>query len=199
MSNDVATMQPFSVLFVCTANQCRSPLAENMFRAALAGLDVDWVVSSAGVRSRDGDSMHVHASAVLDERNILHEGWRTRRLTPQQVAAADLVLTAEVAHRKVAVTMHPAAIRYSFTLLQFARLLSLADEGQSDPQSGQDLIHHAELARSRPQSRDEHLIDLADPIGEAIDKFRTTADRIDDALRVIERALRPASANIPVS
>lgn len=199
VSDNLATERPFSVLFVCTANQCRSPLAENLFRAALRDVDIDWAVSSAGVRGRDGKRMHEHASAVLEERSIPHEDWRSRRLTAQQIAAADLVLAAEVAHRKVAVTMHPAAVRYSFTLLQFARLLSLADESPRRPQSGQELIRHAELARSRPQSRDEHLIDLADPIGEGIDKFRSTADRIDEALRVIERALRPAPINVPAS
>jgi protein-tyrosine phosphatase len=197
-TNDLAIQRPFSVLFVCTANQCRSPLAENLFRASLQRLGVDWQVSSAGVRACDGKPMHRHVSTVLDEHDIPHQGWQSRRLTPAQIAATDLVLTAEVVHRQVAVTMHPAAVRYSFTLLQFARLLKLAAaSGElTSAHDGPDLIRHAELARSRPQSRDEHLIDLPDPIGESIDKFRETADRIEQALGQIEHAFGGEQVNV---
>lgn len=198
ITNNAAAERPFTVLFVCTANQCRSPLAENLFRASLNRLDVDWAVTSAGVITKDGNAMHARAAAVLDERGVAHAGWASQRLTAARVAAADLVLTAEMAHRQTVVTMQPAAVRYSFTLLQFSRLLALSpagDEPAMNQDAGLELIRRAELARSRPQSRDEHQLELADPIGEPIDAFRRTADTIEEALLVIEHALRSQRAD----
>jgi len=41
----------FGVLFVCTANHCRSPIAEHLLRRELASRDLDWSVASAGTRA----------------------------------------------------------------------------------------------------------------------------------------------------
>jgi protein-tyrosine phosphatase len=196
-TTDAPRERPFTVLFVCTANLCRSPLAENLFRASLGRLGLDWEAASAGLRARDGLPMHPHAAEVLLERGVSTEGWASRRLSVSRIAAADLVLTAEVAHRQAVVTVAPAAVRYSFTLLQFSQLLSLgpAEAGPGGQQAGPDLIRYAELARSRPQNRDSHLLELSDPIGKPIEAFRATADRITEALREIEEALGQRSAD----
>src|SRR5437867_3559144 len=53
-----------SILFVCTGNICRSPMAEGIFREMLKGRG-DIVVSSAGVGTIHGQPPSLHAVEVL--------------------------------------------------------------------------------------------------------------------------------------
>ena len=79
-----------NVLFVCTGNTCRSPLAEAIARSAAAGADV--VVSSAGWAAAEGVEAEAHAVAVARDAGLDLTAHRTRRLTRELVDDADLVL-----------------------------------------------------------------------------------------------------------
>ena len=59
-----------SVLFVCTAKVCRSPMAEGLFRARLGEDAGRWRVESAGTWARNGDPAASRAQLVLQERGI---------------------------------------------------------------------------------------------------------------------------------
>ena len=78
-----------NVLFVCTGNTCRSPLAEAIARSLAAG---EIVASSAGWAAPDGGEAATHAVSVARQAGIDLSGHRTRRLTEDMVAEADLVL-----------------------------------------------------------------------------------------------------------
>lgn len=86
------------VLFVCTGNTCRSPLAAAALLAAL-GPDRERVdVLSAGTAAWEGqpataESVEVAASAGIDL-----SGHRSRRISPALVRAADLVVVMERGH-----------------------------------------------------------------------------------------------------
>ena len=57
-----------SVLFVCTGNTCRSPMAAALLRALLdkrGGINI--MVSSAGIAAAEGDPATPEAAAVLRE------------------------------------------------------------------------------------------------------------------------------------
>ena len=58
-----------TVLFVCTGNVCRSPMAEGLFRKMIAGRP-DLKVSSAGVSTYPGQSPSPHAVEVLAHSGI---------------------------------------------------------------------------------------------------------------------------------
>lgn len=81
------------VLFVCTGNTCRSPLAEAIARelAAKRGL-ADVVFESAGTSAWEGAPASDGAMLVGLERNLDLNLHRARQLTREVVAASDLLL-----------------------------------------------------------------------------------------------------------
>jgi protein-tyrosine-phosphatase len=61
-----------SVLFVCSANQCRSPMAEVLFEALLEerGDRDDWRVESAGVWAYNGARATTNAQRAMENRGL---------------------------------------------------------------------------------------------------------------------------------
>jgi protein-tyrosine phosphatase len=114
----------FSILVVCTGNICRSPLAEQLLRARFAASRLDVTVSSAGTGAVAGASMTPEAAELTMNYGGAPARHQARQLTETLVADADLVLTATREHRHAVAMLHPRAARYTYTLVQFARLVS---------------------------------------------------------------------------
>ena len=91
------------ILFVCTGNICRSPLAAAIARQELARLgQADVEVASAGVAALEGWGATDDAVRVAEENGISLAGHHARQLTPQLAAWADLVVGMERRHVEVA-------------------------------------------------------------------------------------------------
>ena len=92
-----------NVLIVCHANVCRSPAAEMVFKARhrKTGHSSRLAISfhSAGICAIDGRAMDPVMRGLLAERGVAPGAHRSRRLNPDIVRAADLVLVTE--HRQV--------------------------------------------------------------------------------------------------
>ncbi|CAN5801518.1 low molecular weight protein arginine phosphatase [soil metagenome] len=89
----------YNILFVCTGNTCRSPMAEALARAELTRRDWHHVgVGSAGVAAVDGQPASEHALAVLGNHSMDAGHHRSRSLTPALVAWADLILAMSRSH-----------------------------------------------------------------------------------------------------
>lgn len=177
----------FGLLFVCTANICRSPIAEHLARHRLraASRPGAITVGSAGVRGRDGAAMDPRAAAALAARGVPPGGFAARALTAPMVAAADLVLTAQRRHRAAAVALAPPAHAKVFTILEFARLARRADPARlaaAPPGArARELVGQAARLRGTiPPS--ETGDDIADPYGGPDDGFA-------ECVRLIEAAL----------
>ena len=77
------------LLFICTGNTCRSPMAEGLARK-MFGNSV--LVGSAGMEASIGESASTHALEVLKEQNVDISGHRSRRISPELMSEADWII-----------------------------------------------------------------------------------------------------------
>lgn len=149
------------ILFVCTGNTCRSPLAEAVFRRLASDrlgcpeeklLDHDLDVFSAGVAAADSSPASPEAIQALQERGISLSHHLSQQVTDEMLAKSDLVLAMTAGHLGV---------------LQNAR---------------PDLA--SRMRTLRPDGRG-----ISDPIGGTLDEYRRCADEITACLESLLDAL----------
>ncbi len=104
-----ATMGRMNILFVCTGNLCRSPLAEGYMRKILAdkGL-LEVKVSSAGCWAGNGAPVSEGAQRVAEENGFQLSAHRSRPVTPEMVAQAGIVAVMDEIQREEVVNLAPA-------------------------------------------------------------------------------------------
>jgi len=88
-----------NLLFVCSGNTCRSPLAEALARKIAERRGIDHLnVSSAGTNAWDNVPATDEALLVGMERDLDLGGHRSRKLTPEIVSEADLIFVMTPGH-----------------------------------------------------------------------------------------------------
>lgn len=174
LDTSVSKPDPIKILFVCTANICRSAWLEQAARA----MSRDGVeFSSAGTHGFDSHPMDVVMSGTLASAD---DSFRSRRLTRDIIDQADVVLTAERSHRAFILEEHPQALRKVFTLGQFAR----AAEAHPDLR-GRELLATAGQRRTAPLPED----DIDDPFRRGNAAAEAAAGKMSTMLSVIVEAL----------
>ena len=89
----------YNILFVCTGNTCRSPMAEALARHELETRGWSGVeVTSAGTAALAGSAASPEVPQVLEEAGIAVPEHAARELTPELVEAADAVLVMGPSH-----------------------------------------------------------------------------------------------------
>ncbi|WCK54359.1 low molecular weight protein arginine phosphatase [Aneurinibacillus sp. Ricciae_BoGa-3] len=86
------------ILFVCTGNTCRSPMAEKLLRKMAAERGMDIEVKSAGLFASPGSAASPQAVHVLGKRGIT-ESHQSQPATSELLDWADLILTMTESHR----------------------------------------------------------------------------------------------------
>lgn len=145
------------IVTVCTANLCRSPLAEHALRRALREHGVSAEVTSAGVRSVAGQSVPRGWAAVSADLGIDLAAHRPR-LVQDTVAEADLFLVMTAGHAQDLALLDPSALGRVITLGEAAdRLCSV---------TGADTIARLfpERQRAAHVLQMERRWDIADPV-----------------------------------
>ena len=179
----------FAVLLVCTGNLCRSVAAEQIMRAVLPTRSVE--LMSAGTHARAGRPGHPLTLQVLADAGLTPTAHEAQRLVPEAVSVADLVLTATREHRLAVVEADPTAAPRTFTVLEFARLVSTAG---SRPASLVDLRERAAVARAAaPATSDD---DLVDPVDGGYDDHARMVATLLPAVRTIAEAMSKVPAGV---
>lgn len=182
---------PLRVLFVCTANICRSPYMELRARTLLGSSDrVEF--TSAGTHGFRAHGVDRTMAKVLTDRGVakdLVSDFASQPLTRELIAQADLVLTAESSHRAFVLEEAPDAFRKAFTLGQFAESVGRVDAALT----GAALV--TAVGHRRAGAVDSH--DIRDPYRRGRAAAETSADQIDSLLRAVLPRLTNARPGRP--
>ena len=109
------------ILFVCSGNTCRSPLAEAIARTVLPGrTGFDVAVASAGTSALEGSPASGYSLEVAEAHGLDVSSHRARVLDRAMVRDADLIVTMGVRHRDMVGTLDPDALEYTYLLTNFS-------------------------------------------------------------------------------
>ena len=143
------------IVFVCTGNTCRSPMAEAVFKT----LANDWglvklKIRSAGVRVKKGDSLNPKSALVLEEQGLSLPEFTPSRLTDAMLKQSIAVVCMTDAQRDLVMEMRWNALKK-------------AGENEDDIQN--NVYSFAELTG----------YEVLDPYGRDIDCYRYVYQLID--------------------
>src|SRR5256886_12354037 len=124
-----------TILFVCTGNVCRSPMAEGLFRNAVKGRG-DFRVLSAGVGAIEGQPPSAYAVQALRELGIDISQQRSRMLTADLVNQADYIFGMTHGHVDAINLLYPHAAEKTFLLREFDETLDVFEKDIPDPIGG---------------------------------------------------------------
>ena len=90
-----------SVLFICSANICRSPMAMGLLRSMVEDSSDQWKIESAGVWDMDGQQVAANTQLILKERGIDLNDHTSRNVSGTMLSEFNLVLVMEDIHKEV--------------------------------------------------------------------------------------------------
>ena len=114
---------PFTVLFVCTANICRSPMAEGILKHVVSSNELQdkLKVESAGVAAIRGDRASSFAQEVSGEAGIDISHHRSQPVTEKLLKNSNLVLVMTPSHKDEIQEVYPEYRGKTFLLKEYAR------------------------------------------------------------------------------
>jgi protein-tyrosine phosphatase len=148
-------------------------------------------VSSAGTHALVGQPIAEPMARHLRSNGVADGAFAARRLTESLVKDADLVFALTRAQRSLAVEMWPPAVRRTFTVREFARLLDELDSSALPDGSPAERLRAAMplAAAQRGLLRASAQDDVIDPFRLSDDIYAASFAQITSAVNVIVRAL----------
>lgn len=108
------------ILFVCTGNTCRSPMAEHLLKEKLKKMNIDNIeVESAGLSAFFPQKASKNAILVMNEIGIDISSHVSRLINEEMIKESTLILTMERYHKEVITKMYPGTADKVFTLKEY--------------------------------------------------------------------------------
>ncbi len=172
------------VLFVCTGNLCRSPMAEGLLRHELEtrGCD-DFETASVGTWAVAGEPATEEAIAVSRSHGIDISSHRARPLEAEEIDAADLVLAMTSVHAQEVTSLVPDARSKTMLLKEMAETEIAPLWPDASPEERVEVL----LAGTRPRWR--RKLDVADPIGRPVRVYERCFAELQDAVEILANIL----------
>jgi protein-tyrosine phosphatase len=171
------------VLFVCTANICRSPMAAALFAAHARLRNATPEVSSAGTdagRPSIPDTVPPEVTEVMARRGIDLGGHRGRELTRSALLDTDLVIGMGRRHVRESVVLDPTCFTRAFTLTELVERGALIGTRPAGQEIG-SWVTAAQGDRTRQAlGRRSDVDDVPDPYGGPLAGYRATASQLDE-------------------
>jgi len=179
-------LDTFSIVFVCTGNRFRSPLAEAFVRRLTLGLPV--TTESFGTLELEDAPALPEALEIGLQCGLDLSSHRTRHVGHASLDQVDLVLGFDETHVRRAVVDAKAPRRRAFTLRGIARLLPAAEVFPQEDvilRARQALDQLEEMRGAEPES--ERRDEMPDPFGRSWNVYRDTAAEIRElSIQLVE-------------
>jgi protein-tyrosine phosphatase len=201
----VETSSNVRILTVCSGNICRSPVAERILQAGFDAVRPGaFRVRSAGTHAVVGAPVQLPSARIIESHGGRPDGFAARQLTPGMLRGADLILTMTAAHRSDVVGMDPSALKRTFTIREFARMLNALEARDAGPAPDADLftwwkalpgraaaVRHLALVQNAADN------DVADPYRLGPEAYQRMEDELAPAvLTILGFAHRTAPAGV---
>jgi protein-tyrosine-phosphatase len=173
--------EKFKVLFVCTGNSCRSPMAEGILKKMLEENKLDnFEVGSAGTSSLDGAFPSLFAIEVAKAQNVDLTQHRSHQLNQRILRKADLILSMSNEHLEQIRTMNEKALKKTYLLKTFPQHHPVSPpEAPAGHPSGED------LSITENENKSPDLSYIKDPIGGSMDDYNQCFWEIEKEIRRI--------------
>jgi protein-tyrosine phosphatase len=177
--NDASPVAPASILVLCSANQCRSPMTAALLNRRLGALLSPVAVRSAGLL-QEGEPPSPGAISALVPYSLDISGYRSHRVTVADLTWADLVLGMAREHVRHAVVTAPDTWPRAFTLKELVRRgEEIGPAKPGEPLA--DWLDRVHEGRDRTALLgDSPVDDVADPMGGPPRAYADTAALLDE-------------------
>ena len=155
-----------SIVFICTGNTCRSPMAEWISKKYILELNLqdEIKVASAGVAAWGDAPISQGANRALLRRQVEEADAHRARLVDQAILEeADLILTMSESHRRALIDLYPTYRQKIYNLLDYATGMS---GDIADPFGGGDEVYE-EAARQIENACRELLFKIKAKLGKS--------------------------------
>lgn len=158
-------MIPKRILFVCTGNQCRSPMAEALFRHMLKEKNIkngrDFHIESCGTGGFNGCPATFEAIEVMKEHGVDLSRHISRGMSEEILAGADIIFAMAKRHEDILAMLCP---QHSTKIHLLKRYISTHCSGSNDT---------------------EYDLEIHDPIGKDISAYREVYKQLESAFEEI--------------